>query len=561
MRYSGGIICRYARLLVWLLLVPAGAALAADAPAVELQLSAHFPRRAAPGTGRRVVQLTTGAEACYPLYYFTPSISRDGRYLVYHRYENKTVQLWRLNLATAVSLPLTHATGTSTDWRPWQRETGLGGIMDYRSVLNVTRNQVIYFDRNQAHAVDLETGHDELLFELPPGREPIGQNTTTPDGTLLVYIDAAAGAENNGHPWPGTRLMAYNFDTRQQQTLCTVDNAIHHVLAYDNTHFIVNHPPHHDGIIWTDLTSGQWSELRWGDPGIRGHSCHQLPTARGIAYEAFGGGPCAIGGLYDPFTRRRFEFYLPAEFGYTHTGYDPDGRLWFWETTGKLGHSLWYLEQIDARTGGLFKPLIGNWTVAADKQRGHFHPQVTPDRHWIMLTGGDDQHHAQVFLLDIADLPDTTGITVALLSATGEHDCHIPGKAEGAPALSTAPPPLVVLGGAALAAASFTQAEQAYAGEHYRCVADGPISVVLPIAPQAGHKLQLRWGAKHDRRCGVLVINGQSVPLTDGDYDGFRWLTVPLPANLTGEKYLLELRAAEKGKAAFIAGVKVEWAS
>lgn len=411
---------------------PAQANPAANA-AQPMEVSDKFPRIKAPGTGRLAVQLTSGGDACYPLYYFTPSISRDGKYLVYHRYENKTVQLHRLNLATAESVQLTHATGTNTDWSPWQREPGLGGVMDYRSTLNVARNLVIYFDGNQAHAIDLETLEDEPLFTLPEGREPIGQNTTTPDGQWLAYIDATAGAENP-KPTQGAKLMGYNFDTHEQRVLCTVDNAIHHVLAYDNTHFLANHPPGHNGMIWTDLTSGKWSELREGDPGAKGHSCHQLPTALGITYEVFKGGPNVISGLYDPFTRRRFEFELPAEFGYTHTGYDPLCQLWFWETTGKPGHSLWYLEKIDKTTGGVFKPLTGNWPNATSQQRGHFHPQLTPDRRWLLMTAGDGRKHSQVFLLDVADLPDTRGITPALLSATGENDIHTPGHIIGNPA-------------------------------------------------------------------------------------------------------------------------------
>lgn len=534
------------------LLVCAVAAAMAEQP--PLKLSDKFPHRKAPGTGRLAVQLTTGGEACYPLYYFTPSISRAGKYLVFHRYENKTVQLWRLNLATAESVQLTHATGAETDWRPWQREPGLGGIMDYRSTLNVARNLVVYFDRNQAHAIDLETLHDEPLFALPDGREPIGQNTTTPDGNWLAYIDAPAGAQNP-KPCKGAKLMAYNFDTHEQKIVCTVDNAIHHVLAYDNEHFIVNHPPHHNGIIWTDLTSGQWTELREGDPGVNGHSCHQLPTTRGISYEVFGAGPCVSSGLYDPLTRRRFEFYLPKEFAYTHTGWDRDCRLWFWETTGKLGHSLWYLEKIDRNTGGVFKPLTGNWPIATAKQRGHFHPQLTPDRRWVLMTGGDDQKRSQIFLLDVSDVPDTAGITPALCSATGEHDIHIPGQLTGQPALSQA---RVTLGGAALAEIKFDEGGETYAGEPYRFLGSSAIEFTLPIAPQSGHVLQLRWGAKNDERTATLTVNGHSVPLASGGYSGFRWLSVPVPAGVSGEHYEIKLEPAAAGKPAFLAAIRLQ---
>ncbi len=392
-----------------------------------VKLSAQFRRLAAPGTGRTAVQLTTGAEACYPLYYFIPSLSRDRRYLVYSRYEKKEVQLRRLNLETAEDVPLTRATGAGADWRPWQAEPGLRGVRDYRSVLNVASNQVIYFDGNTAHAVDLESRQDAVLFELPAGREPIGQNCVTPDGRWFVYIDAPAGAEFN-KPCTGARLVGYDLATRETRLLFTVDRAIHHVMPYGAEHFIVNHPPGHNGMMFTDLTGGAWRELRRGDAGAAGDVCHQLPTAAGIMYEVFGHGRTVVSGLYDPFARTRFEFRLPPEFAYTHTGFDPEGRLWFWETTGKAtGHSLWYLERMDRARGGVFRPLTGDWPVRAPGQRGHFHPQLTPDRKWLLFTGGDEARRPQVFLLDVADVGDTEGVSRDLLSATGANDVLVPG--------------------------------------------------------------------------------------------------------------------------------------
>lgn len=525
----------------------------ADASAPALRLSDKFPRIQAPGTGRLAVQLTAGGEANYPLYYFIPSVSRGGKYLVYHHYENKMVQLWRLNLETAEAVQLTHATGTNTDWHPWSSERGLGGVMDYRSTLNVARNLVIYFDRNQARTVDLETLQDEPLFELSADREAIGQNTTTLDGQWLAYIDAPAGAQNP-RSCHGAKLMAYNFDTHEQRVLFTIDNAIHHVLTYDNEHFIVNHPPGHNGSIWTDLTSGRWKELREGDPGIKGHICHQIPTALGISYEVFGAGPCVISGLYDPFTRRRFEFCLPPAFAYTHTGWDRAGRLWFWETTGKAGHSLWYLEKMDPVTGGVFKPLTGHWPLAASGQRGHFHPQLTPDRRWIIMTGGDEQQRAQVFLLDASDLPDTVGVSTALLSATGANDIQVPGQLVGCPAL---PERSIKLGGAALAEVRFGEAGESYRGTNYLYVGDAPLRQTLPVAPRPGHTLALLWGAKNDQRTATLKVNGIAIELTGGGYDGFRWLTVPVPAGVTGPAYDITLEKSARGKAAFVAALRL----
>lgn len=391
--------------------------------AEQLILSGKFPRVKAPGTGRLAVQLTQGGEACYPLYYFIPSITSDGHYLVYHRYEKKTVQLWRLDLQSAEATQLTHAEGENTDWHPWAADPGARGVMDYRAALNPLRSIVVYFDKSSAHAVSLTTLRDEVIFELPPGREAIGQNCVTPDGKWFVYIHAPAGS-SYGKRVDGV-VAGWNFETRQQRTLLVVAHAIHHVIPYDNEHLIINHPPVHDGTIWADVTTGQWTELRAGDPGVKGQICHQCPTARGISYEARFAGPAVISGLYDPFTRRRLEWYLPQAFGYTHTGLDPDGRLWFWEEDGKSGHNLWFMEKLDPSRGPMLKKLAGDWPLHGAGQRAHMHPRVTADHRWIQMTGGDQRHRPQVFLLDASDLTDTQGVTSDLLSASGANDVRV----------------------------------------------------------------------------------------------------------------------------------------
>jgi rhamnogalacturonyl hydrolase YesR len=403
--------------------------------AAPLTISDRFPRIKAPGTGRAAVQLTSGAATCYPLYYFAPTLSQDGRYLVYHRYERGEVQLWRLDLQTAESVQLTRATKTDemgrADWRPWQEEPNLRGVADYRSAINQARGTVVYFDGQQARQVDLLTLKDESLFEVPADRQVQSQNCCSPDGKWFVYIVTPRGSRY------GQRVQAdvtaYDFDRREQRVLFTVDHACHHVTMYDNEHFFAHHPPGHMGMCFGDLTSGTWRDLRSGDPGVQGEPCHSIATAHGIAYEVLQITPVR-GGLYDPFTRRRLEWQLPREFGYTHTGWDPSGRLWFWETTGKLGHSLWYMERLDRERGGQFRPLTGDWPTYSPGQRGHFHAQVTPDHRWILFTAGDPATKTdQVFLLDISDVKDTQGITPDLLSHTGANDIAVSENLHGTP--------------------------------------------------------------------------------------------------------------------------------
>jgi hypothetical protein len=291
-------------------------------------------------------------------------------------------------------------------------------------VLNVARGRVIYFDGNAVHSVDIETLENERLFTIPEDREPYGQNCTTPDGQWLVYISTPQGSIW-GKPCRGAAVMAYHFDTKEQRRLCTIDSAIFHVTAYDNEHFVVTHPADHEGMLLTDLTSGTITPLRDGDPGVRGHLVHCQVTRRGIAYEVPGE---QRSGLYDPFTRRRFEFPLPDALHYVHTGRDPEGRLWFYENSSAWDkfdvHDLYALVRLDRDRGDhQWLRLTGTWPTYGGGQKAHFHPQLTPDRKWILFTGGDPATRtSHMFLLDVSDLKPSEGISEELLSRTGAHD-------------------------------------------------------------------------------------------------------------------------------------------
>ena len=100
-------------------------------------------------------------------------------------------------------------------------------------------------------------------------------------------------------------------------------------------------------------------------------------------------------------------------------------------------------------------------------------------------------------------------------------------------------------------------ASELYHGEPYRFLGDSEIRFTVPVAPKPGHVLQLRWGAKNDTRTAVLTVNGKTAPLSHGDYDGFRWFDVPLPADLCGDRYEVVLQRAASSKPAFIAAAQL----
>ena len=368
----------------------------------EIKLSDTFKRVAAPGTGRKAVQLTTGKGDNTPLYYFIPSLTKDLRYLVYHSTSTGTIQVCRLDLHTGESVQLTKG---DTRQKGWWGSPGGVGVLDHRTVLNVARSQVIYItgpDGRQVRMVDLATLKDTLLFELPEGHEALAQNACTPDGKWFLYNHAPVPPPGlkQGQKIPGeTCVVAYNFDTGEQKVLHKGENRYHHVMPYGNDRTFFCHP---------------WSLVGFdGQPAVLVPTgCHSMVTARGIASDG--------SSLYHPLTGKRVSVGVGKGWAYYHTGWDPEARFWFWEVKGG-GHRLVYLMRYDETGMGQneFADLTGEWRNSAGGQRGHFHPLLTPDRKWVLISAdevdaGPKPVGSHMFLIDVSDLAGTDLIADAV---------------------------------------------------------------------------------------------------------------------------------------------------
>lgn len=377
-----------------------------------------FNRSFAPETGRSTIQLTHGDATCYPLYYFIPSLTDDGRYLVYHRAEKGQVQIHALDLATGSSVQLTHATSQPGEWIPWCVANGpLTGVLDHRSVLDVKGRRLIYFDDRDVRCVNLDATNDRLLFCLAEDRIATGQNCMSPDGEWFVYIhhnrERFPEAQGYGerHLSRGTVLAAYNMTTGEHRSLVIINSPIHHVLPFGHDSLVFCHPATENGMMLTDLKGGWYTHLRTQDDK-GGCVCHYVPTTRGLAYEVLGRRDGRVlSGLYNPESHQRYEFPLATEFGYTHTGRDPEGLLWFYENQSESVHELIFLANHNPAAEDEWIRLTGDWPTYGGGQKAHFHPQLTPDRKWILMTGGDAATQTNhLFLVDVADLKRTRGI-------------------------------------------------------------------------------------------------------------------------------------------------------
>jgi hypothetical protein len=108
----------------------------------------------------------------------------------------------------------------------------------------------------------------------------------------------------------------------------------------------------------------------------------------------------------------------------------------------------------------------------------------------------------------------------------------------------------------AVAWARFDEGPESFCGTAYHWLGRTDIHLAFDARPQAGDALELGWGAKSDQRDATLVINGRTVPVRDGGHWGFRWVRVPVPGNVPGERYAIDVRRGS-GLPAFLSEIRL----
>lgn len=397
-------------------------------------------------TGRSVRQLTAGGANHYPLYYFVPSHSADGRWMVVHSEATGWVQLCRLDLDSGEMVQLTEGRTRESGWAIWC-EPQLRGIYNHLSSLNRARGEVWYFQDEadsragtmQLRAVDVSTGADRLVLSMP-GRMSVGQSAFSPDGRLFAFIHAdhdafrraisdRMGMEGMGRrvdheAWRrtvGTTITVVDVASGAAWTAAALAYHVHHVLFVDARTLLVNHCEDGNGMWVMDVEGGEATVLRPANE--RGRVCHQTVTASGVWYEAFRDGEWdgrTVVGLW----RRRSEggrgsagaggsesvggsdvgsvgdggwsgeaegvdglgawreFDLALP-GYAHTAMDPRGRSLFMEVDGEAHELVYVRGPWDASKRALVRVrLLAK--APARGQRYHAHP--------FLAATGDDGH-------------------------------------------------------------------------------------------------------------------------------------------------------------------------
>ncbi len=347
-------------------------------------------------TGRRIRQFTAGTGHSYPLYYFTPSITLDGQYMVIHRIQDGWLNLWRLDLRDGTMVQLTDGTTPEAGWAIWG-EMDVQGVYDHLSTLNRVTREIWYFDGMGLYATHLDTVRQRQVWDLGD-RLCISQNDFSPDGRHFLFVHADRRQYQEAvrlHSWDRheawrqtvpVEVGVIHVETGTYRTVAQLPIHLHHAVFVDNESFLLNHVPDRLGMWQMRLDGRDLGALRPADG--HGSTCHQSVTARGIWYETinWNATPRTWVGRFDLATGTWREFAVPQD-GYVHIGHDPAGEAAFYEIDGPSHDLVRVHDPFDQRLRR-FEVLcsMAPYPPHTGGQRYHAHPFLGPERDWLYHT-------------------------------------------------------------------------------------------------------------------------------------------------------------------------------
>ena len=115
-----------------------------------------------PLTGRRVCQLTNSPAEDYHLYFYNPSITPDGKYLIFFSERTGVSNLFRLDLQSGVIVQLTDALPVRAEYWPFTEAVqGVGACLP---AIGNGGQEVFYFEGTDLFAVEIESLKRRQLF-------------------------------------------------------------------------------------------------------------------------------------------------------------------------------------------------------------------------------------------------------------------------------------------------------------------------------------------------------------------------------------------------------------
>ena len=354
-------------------------------------------------TGRRVQQLTaTGSN--YQLYFYNPSVTPDGRRLVFYSERSGLSNLFRLDLASGEIVQLTDSQPARAEY--WPFTPPIRGVGACLAALGDGGRTLYYFEGNALLGVDLDSLKGRRVLELPADRRPsILQADAAGDTLVFATWDEALFQTCSQRATPGQPFADERFLQDTTSTVVRVDTAsgqAEEVLrrpAFWINHVLV-HPTRPHQILFCHEFTQQADRMWLLD--TRTGQCEPVPgQAPDEWYEhefwsvdgtrvCFHGGwkgqaDRAFCGWYEPDSgqSQRFEHHTPGR-GYAHYNLHPGGQAMVTDGEARPG----CISKVHLRAGQqVFEVLCRHDSnEPVEDQRAHPHPSFTPDGRRVVFT-------------------------------------------------------------------------------------------------------------------------------------------------------------------------------
>ena len=357
-----------------------------------------------PLTGRRVRQLTDSPAEDYHLYFYNPSVSPDGKYIIFISERTGVSNLFRLDLQSGVIVQLTDARPVRAEY--WPFTASIKGVGACLPAIGNCGQEVFYFEGADLFAVEIESLNQRQILSLPSDRRPsILQANAT--GEILVFAtwDEALFMERSQRAYAGEKFPDERFFQEKTSTIMRVDalsGQSEEIFCTEN--FWINHVhvnPHNRDLV---LFCHEYSELpdRMWLLDIANRRCEPIP-GQGVDewyqhefWSSDGQRVCFHGGSSRDNTQGFCGWCSTNGTEYIKAYHSTSGRAYAHYNLHADGQTM--ISDGEARPGCISKVHLldgcqefevlcrhDSYTFG-DDQRCHPHPSFTPDGQQVIFT-------------------------------------------------------------------------------------------------------------------------------------------------------------------------------
>ena len=357
-----------------------------------------------PLTGRRVRQLTDSPAEDYHLYFYNPSVTPDGRYLIFISERTGVSNLFRLELQNGSIVQLTDTRPVRAEY--WPFTESVKGVGSCLPVVANHGQEVFYFEGSDLLAVEIESLKRRSILSVPSDRRPSMLQANTSGETLVFATwDEDLFMERSQRAYAGEKFPDENFFQETTSTILRV-NALtgHSEEIWCKEKFWINHvhvhPRNRDLILFCHEYSG--SPDRMWLLNVSSGQCAPIPGQgpdEWYEHEFWsqdGERVCFHGGIRNDTTQGFCGWCSPDGATYTKAYHNTSGRAYAHYNLHADGQTM--VTDGEARPGCIskvqlrdgkqeFKVLCRHDSYTfGDDQRCHPHPSFTPDGRQVIFT-------------------------------------------------------------------------------------------------------------------------------------------------------------------------------